>query len=650
MGRWARIAVAGALLAAGAVPLHALGTIETGNASFAWLNFGTNGESSAGFADFKIGSIENLRQHWFYYRVEGGPREFPLPIPSAESYESNPGAFELDWNAVGGLFDAKLQASLAAPGPGQARLSESLTITNIGAGKLNVSLFVYADIDVRDEFGGFPDEATLVYPGRIRIDDFGTFDFAEMAGGGVVDHEVLSFPYLRDFQLVDSGPDDLNGEGLPFAPENFTGAFAWHLFLDPGQSVTLPFVMAINTVAVTGPPPHSPSLTTDFVTVNWTGLASILDRDLGQGKTLGSTKWDRANAMTTGPGGTIYCVARFTVITVDPATGEGTFVVHLPIDDVRAIAFSPSNELYAIERENNGTDALYLVNLGTGGATLVGPTDLDGIEGLAFAPDGTLYAWHDGPGSSGLGLVEIDPGTGAAHDPFPAVGELGDIRGLAVTADGKLYGARHELYRIDPATGISTLVGSGGYFDVSGLAPRPDADADGVPDGADTDPFDPTACQDLDQDLCDDCAGGVEDPASDGLDTDADGACNASDPDDDADGVADGADCAPLDASASVETVAATDLGWAAGPKVTLTWAPDVHATVSNVYRGTLAPEFVFDWICLVSDVGGSSTTDAEEPPSGTGFHYLVTGENACGESDAGTDSSGVPHTVTPCP
>ena len=51
---------------------------------------------------------------------------------------------------------------------------------------------------------------------------------------------------------------------------------------------------------------------------------------------------------------------------------------------------------------------------------------------------------------------------------------------------------------------------------------------------------DPTQCQDLDADTCDDCSV-VQPPdtANDGLDTDSDGVCDASDTDDDGDGYSD---------------------------------------------------------------------------------------------------------------
>ncbi|MCK0158996.1 thrombospondin, partial [Cellulophaga sp. F20128] len=83
-------------------------------------------------------------------------------------------------------------------------------------------------------------------------------------------------------------------------------------------------------------------------------------------------------------------------------------------------------------------------------------------------------------------------------------------------------------------------------------------DNDGVADGDDTDPLDPSVCQDLDGDGCDDCSatlntdfsvGNNFDPDNDGLDTDGDGICDTSDTDDDNDGVLDGDDTDPLDPS-----------------------------------------------------------------------------------------------------
>ncbi len=82
-----------------------------------------------------------------------------------------------------------------------------------------------------------------------------------------------------------------------------------------------------------------------------------------------------------------------------------------------------------------------------------------------------------------------------------------------------------------------------------------DDDGDGVPDLADSARTNPNACRDLDADGCDDCAvtganGSGGDVANDGPDLDGDGLCNAGDPDDDGDGVPDGSDTAPLNPNA----------------------------------------------------------------------------------------------------
>ena len=67
-----------------------------------------------------------------------------------------------------------------------------------------------------------------------------------------------------------------------------------------------------------------------------------------------------------------------------------------------------------------------------------------------------------------------------------------------------------------------------------------DDDNDGVADGADNAPLDPTQCEDLDGDTCDDCSIVLPpDTANDGPDADGDGICDAGDTDADNDGYSD---------------------------------------------------------------------------------------------------------------
>lgn len=66
-----------------------------------------------------------------------------------------------------------------------------------------------------------------------------------------------------------------------------------------------------------------------------------------------------------------------------------------------------------------------------------------------------------------------------------------------------------------------------------------DDDGDGVEQGIDSDDRNRFVCSDNDGDQCDDCANGLFNPNNDGTDTDGNGICNLTDPDDDGDGVND---------------------------------------------------------------------------------------------------------------
>ena len=82
-----------------------------------------------------------------------------------------------------------------------------------------------------------------------------------------------------------------------------------------------------------------------------------------------------------------------------------------------------------------------------------------------------------------------------------------------------------------------------------------DDDNDSVEDDSDDAPFDPSSCEDSDNDTCDDCSansstdfsGVTPDTSNDGADNDLDGACDDGDEDDDNDTVDDFSDSDPFD-------------------------------------------------------------------------------------------------------
>ena len=94
-----------------------------------------------------------------------------------------------------------------------------------------------------------------------------------------------------------------------------------------------------------------------------------------------------------------------------------------------------------------------------------------------------------------------------------------------------------------------------------------------------------------------------------------------------------------------------------------LSWPVSVGATLWNSYRGTVPaghlgsrlPGSPYDQTCFESGDalldGPRTSTDTSNPPVGTAYYYLVTGEGSCGEGPMGTQSSGQPiPNSSPCP
>ena len=124
--------------------------------------------------------------------------------------------------------------------------------------------------------------------------------------------------------------------------------------------------------------------------------------------------------------------------------------------------------------------------------------------------------------------------------------------------------------------------------------------------------------------------------------------------DGDGDGAIDQCDCRPedplvFDGPSEIQKVIWTD-------SETLEWDSDEpnsgSGTSYDVVRGELAglPVGGASEVCWESDSDDASAPDTTEPSSGTGYYYLVRGENACGVGSYGQDSEANARVTTACP
>jgi len=256
-----------------------------------------------------------------------------------------------------------------------------------------------------------------------------------------------------------------------------------------------------------------------------------------------------------------------------------------------------------------------------GGAACAGPLTFD------TGPSGLPPVVFE---SSGYWLPEAPPGLGLVEDPLGGTQVDGNCDGML---DAPLPGttAFHPGVRVlrcegtcDPGPLVARMTAEGAQLARHGVlpaaSPGPDSDGDAIHDPADNCLF---AANPLQTDSDDDGLGDACDNCQ--------AACNSDQADEDDDGVGDVCDCAPFDAG-NPPASGSPEITWATKAQMTFTAA--LHATRYDAVRGLLAA-LPFgpgggDETCF-ADLPGSPLVDAATPAAGSGFFYVVRGDNACG-------------------
>ncbi len=186
------------------------------------------------------------------------------------------------------------------------------------------------------------------------------------------------------------------------------------------------------------------------------------------------------------------------LITIDPATGDGTLVGAInDLGPVTEIEFRADGVLFGSTGE--GASNIITIDPLTGDETLVGQHAFGAVNGLEFV-GGTLYGSYfspqplgDGNGPPPYFLVTVDQTDGSLSTIGPIDGYF-PIRGLAYDEDSAtMYGigiplptlggpGGDNLFTIDLATAATTEIGPIGFF-LGALEFGPDGTLYGGTDG-----------------------------------------------------------------------------------------------------------------------------------------------------------------------
>ncbi len=208
----------------------------------------------------------------------------------------------------------------------------------------------------------------------------------------------------------------------------------------------------------------------DMLGIDAGGGVFLVDSATGTGAPLGSLGYSGAACMAKNSLGELYAICddlgtgRQALVRVDPQTGAGSYVTALaPFyagSTFRGMAFDAADVLYA----EHTSSYLVTIDPATGQSSFVGKPATFDMRAIAFVgPD--LYGWD-----LVVGLVKFDlVGGGPAVDVDPAVPGSSAVNSLATSALGQLFGAGSELYAVSHLNGTLSLVGSGGYSGLTAL-------------------------------------------------------------------------------------------------------------------------------------------------------------------------------------
>lgn len=178
-----------------------------------------------------VGTGDYLFEDGWWFRVSGDTQESFFPAPSTTACAGSTGT--ITWTDVSGrgLFSATNTLTLIGSGAGSGQLFLTMSITNLTASPLSISLFHGADFDVNGSAG--TDNAILLNANdHIRITDT-TVGFAEYRAINPSSNAFMVRPFAATTDvfglLGDTAITNFDNSGIPATNFDYTGAFQWNL-------------------------------------------------------------------------------------------------------------------------------------------------------------------------------------------------------------------------------------------------------------------------------------------------------------------------------------------------------------------------------------------------------------------------------------
>jgi hypothetical protein len=215
------------------------------------LNSDVQFNSDTGVMSWAVDTVQQLKQQWFYYRLDGMTQELPLSGLGYVKGKSSNADYDDGDETLTAVYGNEAGLSITLTyvlsggllGSHQSDLQETIAFTNKTGQAVRLQFFQYCDFDLNGTAGD--DTVQLVNANTVRQSD-GSMMVAETVVTpaplhtevGVYDQNMVN-PGATLVKLTDTNADNLNDSTGPVGPADVTWAFQWDVTVAPNSTVQI---------------------------------------------------------------------------------------------------------------------------------------------------------------------------------------------------------------------------------------------------------------------------------------------------------------------------------------------------------------------------------------------------------------------------